>query len=117
MKTEEKTASLFEELETFRHLENHDGYTFQLTERAYRTAKQYLSEFINYVSDKLPDLTPDGDGGIDLEWKQGDRVVMAVVRDSDKLPSYIYFEDSVNYGSRALSPELLREKLNWLQGR
>src|SRR5689334_21020275 len=64
---------LLRELDTLLTLENHNGLTLQATFDAHRIATGYLTKAADYYVLPPPDFTPDGEGGIDIEWENAGR--------------------------------------------
>src|SRR5437660_2457458 len=78
------------ELEALLALGNANGYTFRATHHAYQNAKSYLENASAVMSTLFPrpSLTPDGEGGIDVEWTNRDREVTLSCRSGANQQDY-----------------------------
>lgn len=109
-----RKADLLSELREFLTKENYNGLELRLSPSAHIRAEAYLeaSSF-----DENPELTPDGDGGIDIEWEQNDRrLILGVRSPSNDADSICWRDPGGRYEGGAASRELLSERLIWLQG-
>jgi hypothetical protein len=98
-------------------VENANGYEFRPTGYAYQHAKGYLkTEGLRpLLRVSRPELIPDGEGGIDIEWEHGNRKLALSCRGRANQRDFIYWrENGGQYDGDEASPELLREKLSWL---
>ena len=115
--TGDPVFQLFNKLDALLTLEDANGYVFRATPYAHQNAKLYL-ESIRFVlvsnSKLIPSLTPDGEGGIDIEWDNGLRQITLSCRRADNQQDFIYWQQGDEYEARDATPELLRERLTWL---
>jgi hypothetical protein len=110
-------ADVFRKLDALLKLENSNGYEFRASEHAHRNARSYLEgiRFLmetNYLLN--PDLVPDGEGGIDIEWEFGDKQITLSCRARENQQDFIYWQQGDHYQAADASPTLLRDRLNWL---
>jgi hypothetical protein len=111
--------TIFDELDSLRNrTDNIPGYVFKPTKHAIRSAKSYI--FYTYVkmmgTFPWPSFVLDGEAGIIIKWTRNRRTVrlncMAEPGDQD----YIYFENGEYDVEDNVTPNLLRDRLNWLIG-
>jgi hypothetical protein len=100
------------------HTENTNGYVFTPSDRAFNFAMNYAwtlrLQFRRGLP--LPKVIPDGEGGIDLRWKLRGRLVNLSCKSSDRHRDFIYWKELRGlYEGREASPQLLKERLRWLQ--
>jgi len=82
---------------------------------AYFKARDRLIEVSAFVAaDLKPTLTLDGEGGLDIEWENKDRVLMISCRGNPNQRDYIYFEDIATHGGKDYSRNYLADRLYWL---
>ena len=64
------------------------------------------------------DISADGENGLVIDWKKDGRFLEAIWPDSPDEPPYLYFSTPSDFGTEEpLTPELLRERLNWVHFR
>ena len=62
-------------------------------------------------------VTPDGDGGVRMSWRSGDRQVRVAIAAEGLEGGYLYWQEGTEYGGeRRVTPELLARWLSWLDG-
>lgn len=93
------------------------GYTFKPTKHAYRSAKNYIFETYTKMGNSFPTPTfvLDGEGGIIIKWTtpNGRSVRLNCLPDwADQ--NYLYFENGEYDVEDNITPDILRERLNWL---
>lgn len=112
------TDSVFiiRELRSFLAAENYNGFELQLSPSAYERAEAYL-EFASSVMKLIPpEFTPDGDGGIDIEWdNQGRRLALNLSK-SGEGDFISWREPNGRYEGGPASKILLVTRLLWLTG-
>jgi hypothetical protein len=94
--------------------ENFEDYVFKPTTHSYRTAKSYIKAL--YPSDKdfpEPAIDPDGNGGIELQWNHGRKILILGCRPNRGQKDFIYYQDG-QHGMMEASPLNLNERLTWL---
>lgn len=103
------------ELEKLLILEDYNGFTLQPSPRAGRNARQYLTNASYKISLPEAEFTPDGDGGIDIEWEyNGRRLALSCRATLDSSDFISWREVGKEYDGREASQELLDERLKWL---
>lgn len=112
------TVTFVPQLDALLTAENANGYTFQPTLYAYKHARNYL-EVLSRISGRSlpqPDLVPDGEGGVDIEWENGSRRVAISCRANPDQKDCIYWREIGAGGYEARDMNLLRvmERLRWL---
>jgi hypothetical protein len=98
-------------------LKNENGYIFQASIRAHRNAEAYLEAAASILgtSFAVPEFIPDGEGGIDIEWSNGQKQVTLSCRATGSQRDYIYWEESGSYEAKDFTLALLVTRLMWLQ--
>ena len=91
----------------------YNGYQIRPTEHAYRNARRVM-DLARLNGFPEPEYTPDGEAGIDLEWREGARVVSVACRANAGLPDYVYHQDGSGYDARAADDEYILDRLRWL---
>ena len=112
------TISFRPQLDALLTARNAHGYTFQATTRAHGNTVSYL-EKAKAILGRLfpsPDLMPDGEGGIDTEWVNGERNLTLSCRGRENQEDFIYWEENGEYDGDGASLGLLLNKLQWLNG-
>ncbi|MCI0490370.1 MAG: hypothetical protein L0229_27570 [Blastocatellia bacterium] len=109
-----KTQSALNELLS---LDDTDGYRFRPSRYAYQTAWWLILEAYSYLGDDFPEpsISPDGEGGISLDWMNDKRLVRLDLPESPSRRAYIYYEDGEKHGVvYTLSGKALTDWLKWL---
>jgi hypothetical protein len=102
------------ELNKLLTLENHNGLTLQATKNAYENARAYLTAASKGWILPIPEFTPDGEGGIDIEWENKGRR-LALNFSSDGHGDFISWrEPNSRYEGARTEERLFLEKLDWL---
>jgi hypothetical protein len=65
--------TLLRQLDGYLRAENYNGFVLRLDGAAHTRARTYLEDASNVTVYPMPELTPDGDGGIDIEWENKGR--------------------------------------------
>lgn len=105
------------DLRTLRNEENEDDYVFRPSDHAFQTALDLISDAYLLVKDDTgkPFTSPDGNGGVRLEWSKGGRTVSLVIPASENHPPYIYHRCSdAHNAERNPSAKMLADWLDWL---
>jgi hypothetical protein len=103
------------EMDRLLALDDYNGFTLQPSPHADSNARRYLM-YASYRM-RLPEaeFTPDGEGGIDIEWENnGRRLALSCRSSSDSNDFISWREVSGQYDGREASQELLDERLRWL---
>src|SRR5689334_4926919 len=77
------------ELDKLLTLENYNGYTLQASTHAYRSARGYLENASSVMRIPRPEFSPDGEGGIDIEWEYNGRHLALSCRARPDNPDFI----------------------------
>jgi len=79
--------------------EDEDDYIYKPTNYAFGTAERLLLiAYLSVNSDiPRPAITPDGEGGLRLEWRVPDREVRLICPAQPHRQPYIYYEADDNY--------------------
>ena len=103
---------LLRELDALLNLENHNGFTVQPTSHAYDNARRYLEGVDRTV---FPDFTPDGEGGIDIEWEYQGRHLALSCRARENERDFVSWREAAGqYEGEPASQSLLNNRLSWL---
>jgi hypothetical protein len=103
------------ELERLLALEDYNGFTLQPSPHAGRNARRYLMYASNRMHLPEAEFTPDGEGGIDIEWDyNGRRLALSCRSTSDSSDFISWREAGREYDGAEASQELLDERLKWL---
>jgi hypothetical protein len=102
--------------------EDSDGYIFRPSRFALERAWELISNaYIELdTADRLPRpfVSPDGRGGIRIEWTLGDRVISLLCPSTPDRPGYIYHAANEEHGAnRQVSADSLITSLRWLLDR
>lgn len=112
------TIGFLRELDVLLTAENTNGYTFQPSLYAYHNARAYLQALSRVVGRSLPqpELIPDGEGGIDIEWENGQKRLAISCRARHDQRDCIYWRQLGVSGYEARDVTLLKmvERLRWL---
>lgn len=113
------SISIINELRGFLRIENYNGLELQLSPPAYAKAESYLEAASSTIrlSKLRPEFTPDGDGGIEIEWERnGRRLVVSFKAHPGDRDFISWREPQGRYDGREATKELLQDRLNWLLG-
>jgi hypothetical protein len=103
-------ARVTERLEALRNEEDEDGYINRPTEHALQITLDLLQSAYPLVGAGLPRpiITPDGLGGIRIEWRQGGEDIRLVCPAEPTGRLYIYYNlvDESNPGARGLDENI-----------
>jgi hypothetical protein len=109
------TISFIRELDSLLTLENYNGFTLQASTYAYRNARHYLESASNVMKIPHPEFTPDGEGGIDIEWEINGRRLALSCKARDNHDDFISWREAGGrYEGDIASEGLLKERLDWL---
>lgn len=109
------TIGFIKELDTLLTLENYNGFALQATSYAYENARRYLESASNIMVLPHPDFTPDGEGGIDIEWEiKGRRLALSCRAQGGQSDFISWREPDGQYDGEPASEALLKDKLDWL---
>lgn len=102
------------ELDRLLTLENHNGLTLQATKTAYDNARAYLTAASKGWILPNPEFTPDGEGGIDIEWENNGRR-LAINFSGDGQGDFISWrEPNARYEGQPSNARLFLARLDWL---
>jgi hypothetical protein len=84
--------AVLQELVSLRGAQDEPGFMHSITEDAHKLAKEIIkSAYTQPIgSAPTPSTAPDGDGGVVVEWKSGQREVRLISAASKDYKSYIY---------------------------
>jgi hypothetical protein len=110
------SITLITELRSFLRRENYNGFELQISTVAYEKAESYLESASRTIrlSQLKPELTPDGDGGIDIEWERNGRHLALNFAGAGGGNFISWREPHGRYEGAPATKELLMERLNWL---
>lgn len=111
------TDSIFiiRELQSFLTVENYNGLELQLGTSAYERAEAYLLAASATRMLLKPEFTPDGEGGIDIEWENNGRHLALSIRPAGVEPEFISWrEPHCRYEGAPATVELFQTRLDWL---
>lgn len=109
------TLPFLRALDALLTLENYNGFTLQPTLRAYRNARRYLESASNVMLIPTPEFTPDGEGGIDIEWEsQGRRLALSCRARGNERDFISWREPAGRYDGSPATQRLLNARLDWL---
>jgi hypothetical protein len=95
-------------------LENDNGLILQPTRNAFENTRYYLTEASKGLVLPVPKFTPDGEGGIDIEWENSGRR-LALNFSADGTGDFISWrEPDGRYEGEPAEGLLFLEKLDWL---
>lgn len=107
--------ALLDKLDAFLAAENYNGFTLRLDPNAREKARNYLQNAYNATVYPVPELTPDGEGGIDIEWENKGRHLALSIRPPGAEPDFISWrEPQGRYEGAPATEELLNTRLEWL---
>ena len=97
--------------ELFRELYQESEFAPQIkptTKRAFTSVSGWLVQlFIADGSLSCPDVVPDGDGGVDIEWELDDQFVSVHIHNSNREQDKIYFKKNGEFHHSELTLENL----------
>jgi hypothetical protein len=108
--------ALLERLDAFLVIENYNGFTLRIDPETHARARRYFEDAYEAVIYPVPELTPDGEGGIDIEWETRGRHLALNVRSREATqPDFISWrEPEGRYEGDVVTQELLNDRLRWL---
>lgn len=108
-------AVLAGELDDSRVAENYNGFILRSNPNVYAKAHNYLDTMRTFNALPRPELTPDGEGGLDIEWENKGRHLALSIRSIEGEPDFISWrEPEGRYEGAKATQGLLSEKLEWL---
>ena len=109
-----KSMVWLRELDRLLTLENDNSLILQATQNAYEKAREYLTYASKGLILPTPEFTPDGEGGVDIEWENKERR-LALNFSSDAGGDFISWrEANGRYEGAPAEKRLFLEKLDWL---
>ncbi len=111
------------DLESLLANENTNGYVFRPTGHAYHNARHWIKTAYGLMGNLYfrPSFTPDGEGGIDIQWTYKEKEVSFSCRAKAEYQDYIYWQSEDDYGAIEVSLETyqkarlnLKDRLEWL---
>ena len=105
------------DLRVLRNEEDEDDYIFRPSDHAFETALCLVSDshLLIETSPGKPFVSPDGSGGVRLEWTKNGRTVSLVIPVSPDHQAYIYHRcGDAHNAERNPSARTLADWLNWL---
>ena len=106
-------GTIIDELE---HLEWRADYYFRPSRRAIRTAKYYISQSYAQMLGAFPRplFVLDGEKGIIIKWVANGHTVRLNCLPNEGDQDYIYFENGEYDIEDDVTPDTLKDRLNWL---
>lgn len=110
---------IMRELEELNNNENTEDFIMKPTTLALSRAEFKVQSVYRLMGDSFfaPVITPDGEGGIDLEWTRGERTLLLGCRADFEQRDYIYHQSANEYDSKQYSLNYLKDRLFWLLSR
>lgn len=111
-----QSIELFRELDALLRLENHNGLSLRSDPKAHRTARSLLKKATELFRVPMPEFTPDGEGGIDIEWESQGRYLAANFSAAGGGDFLSWRERGPNgrYEGEPITEEGFIKKLDWL---
>lgn len=108
------TIGLFPALRNLKTLNNENGLTLRASDDAYANACRYLEAAGEQFRLPMPEFTPDGEGGIDIEWESQGRH-LAINFSAEGNGDFVSWrEPGGRYEGEPATEGLFIEKLDWL---
>ena len=108
------TYALLKELRRFLAIENYNSLTLQLSTPAYEKARTYIEKAGQRYILPTPEFTPDGEGGIDIEWEyQGRHLALNFSAQGDG-DFVSWREPNGRYEGEPATESRFIQKLDWL---
>ncbi len=105
-----------EQIDALIHRQTETSRENTVTELAYKKAFDHLFAAMNADLLLPGDLSPDGDGGLDIEWEQGNKKTTLFLHATMPRENYLYWQDGSNYGIETPpTPDVLLSRLLWLR--
>jgi len=97
-------------------LERRSDYVFKPSKRAVRAAKFYIFETYALMGAVFPrpSFVLDGEKGIIIKWVKNGHTVRLNCLSNEADDDYIYFENAEYDTEDNVTPDKLRQRLNWL---
>lgn len=106
---------LLRELDGHLDAEDYNDLTLRLDPLAHKKAYDYLSHLGSMAIHPKPELTPDGDGGIEIEWENnGKRLVLSCKAHPDDIDFISWREAHGQYDGEPANQRVLNDRLTWL---
>ena len=110
-----KSILWLRELDRLLTLENYNGLFLQATHKAYEKARDYLTDASKGLILPPAEFTPDGDGGIEIEWERsGRRLVISFKAHEGDVDFISWRELQGRYEGGEATKDLFKDRLNWL---
>jgi len=107
-------AALASDIDHFLGVESYNGFTLRSTPETNAKAHGYLDTVRAFNSLPQPELTPDGEGGLDIEWENKGKHLALSINTAE--PDFISWrEPEGRYEGAEATPELLNDRLEWLR--
>lgn len=96
------------------HFSSNVNPDFELaSERAFFTTISWMAKIFLYNPHlESPDVVANGDGGIDIEWEKGDKLISIHIRKTQDEGDRVYFQNGDAFSSVELSGNNLRQILS-----
>src|SRR5215813_2815386 len=109
-------AAILNDLKALQNEDETDesGLLFRPEPRASNRALDYILKAYRIPSFSRPKIEPDGEGGIVLDWRRGDKIIRLALRAKPNQRDYIYFQSPHDHTAKPASPTLLFDRLQWL---
>jgi hypothetical protein len=103
------------ELEKTLTFEDHNGFRLQPSAWAFENARYFLDAASERLRIPVPEFTPDGERGLDIEWEiAGRRLALSCRGNNTDVDFISWREPQGRYDGLPASSSLLVEKLIWL---
>ncbi|HEY6804476.1 MAG TPA: hypothetical protein VI306_12940 [Pyrinomonadaceae bacterium] len=106
---------LWKQLAQMLTLKNENNLELRATQAAYDNALTFLRYATERMTIPLPNLTPDGEGGIDIEWERNGRHLALNCGGLGTGNFVAWRGPNDRYEGEPATNELLTQKLNWLK--
>jgi hypothetical protein len=108
------TVELFSALRDLKSLHNENGLILRPSDEAYANAYGYLEAASEEFRLPMPEFTPDGEGGIDIEWQNQGRHLAINFSAAGNGDFISWRAPGGRYEGEPITEELFIDKLDWL---
>lgn len=109
-------VEILDEIESYRNVENEDGYVLGATPVARAKARTYMIyAYRALLRDfPVPKIEPDGEGGLVFDWRNNGKIVRLACRSSATQKNYIYYQSRKRHAAEPFSDMTLLYRLLWV---
>jgi len=99
------------------HITSNASPDFELgSERAFHTTISWMAKiFLHNPHLESPDVVANGDGGIDIEWEKGNKLISIHIRKTQDEGDRIYFQNGEDFQSVELNGNNLKQILSEIE--